>query len=51
MAWTSGLITGNFNVVPFYMNTGKDELNVSTGLVSCEIKPEGHYALIKYNHS
>lgn len=51
VAWTSGLITGNFNIVPFYMNTAKNELHASTGLVSCEIKPEGHYALIKHNHS
>lgn len=51
VAWTSGLITGSFNSVPFYMNTNKNDLdlNVSIALVSCEIKPEGHYVLIKHN--
>lgn len=49
VVWTSGLITGSFNIVPFYTNTDTNDLNVSVALVSCEIKPEGHYVLIKHN--
>ena len=51
VAPTSWLIMGTFHIVPFYLNIDREGLNMSTDLTSWEIKPEGHYVLIKHNYS
>lgn len=51
VAATSWLIVGTFHIVPFNLNTDREVLNLSTDLTLCEIKPEGHYVLIKHNYS
>lgn len=42
---------GNFNIVPFNLTTDREVLNIIIDLISCEIKPKGHYVLIKHNYS
>ena len=51
VAPTSWLIMGEFHIVPFNLNTDREVLNMSVDLTYCEIKPEGHYVLIKHNYS
>lgn len=42
---------GNFNIVPFNLTTDRKVLNRIIDLITCEIKPEGHYVLIQHNYS
>lgn len=42
---------GTFHIVPFNLNIDREGLNMSIDLTSCEIKPEGHYVLVKHNYS
>lgn len=42
---------GNFNVMPFNLDTDRKVLSMSIDLTSCEIKPGGHYVPIKHNYS
>lgn len=51
VAPTSWLIMGTFHIVPFNLNIDREGLNMSIDLTSCEIKPEGHYVLVKHNYS
>lgn len=36
-------------IVPFNLNTDGEVVSVSIDLASCEIKPEGHYILMKHS--
>lgn len=51
VAPTSWLIMGTCHIVPFNLNIEREGSNMSIDLTSCEIKPEGHYVLIKHNYS